>query len=759
MTTNFGNTIASIPVANTPTLVINSNVTLTGAAYGKSYKVTGAYVVTLPTLISGSSGMNIGFMNDSTSSVTLNCQGSDYVRVMGVSVATITLVPGDSMVLQNTGGTFCLADSNPTKASLSSPTFTGTPLAPTAAVNTSTTQIATTAFVIGQASGLTPSADAAVASSGASNTFARGDHVHPGPGAGVVGFQLSATGAAVQTLFTKASQTVSVTDFYANGVSGALVDPTGVIDSSGGFAAACTYLYVTGGGTLNIPFGTYKNARVEVHANMQVNGNGSTVQYLGIGQTIIAGTGTGTGASPSPWPADSGYLPSIPATTMFTLASAVSLGDTILTLVSAAGITAGMFLFVAGNPSSMSTAGNYIPRDFEFVKVLSVAGNVVTLSEPMQSTYLTTQSGVFYAPGLAINCHIRDLTVNTSIDAYQQVVRSSYGCTIEDVVFAGASAVGAATFSDGLVYNNIEVVGTTGGGMSTARGTVSCAFNNINIKTASVQMGIFIEESLYKVTLNNIKSTGWLALGSLDCSSSQQKRLVRIDNSQFNPSVYGGLNPPFTSAVVNGVDIIASNSIFQGAVTVPNSASYPGITGSALIWLSNNTPVDTVTFNNCEFISANSGNTWPSNISGFTGTVRFDNLCTFTTCTIPNTLLYPNSWGTFTPTIYGQTTAGTVTYTTQTGMYVKTGLQVSVNIALAWSSMSGGAGNMRIGGLPFTANGTQGGFSTAYDGTLTAANSFAVNTTPGGLSMLLHGGPAVNTAGAAYINGSYLAAT
>ena len=57
-------------------------------------------------------------------------------------------------------------------------------------------------------------------------------------GSSLVGFQQSGTGAAVQTLFTKASQTVSVTDFYANGVSGALVDPTGVIDSTLGIQAA-----------------------------------------------------------------------------------------------------------------------------------------------------------------------------------------------------------------------------------------------------------------------------------------------------------------------------------------------------------------------------------------------------------------------------------------------------------------------------------------------------------------------------------------
>ena len=60
---------------------------------------------------------------------------------------------------------------------------------------------------------------------------------------------------------TKLNTTVSVTDFYANGVSGALVDPTGVIDSTLGIAA-CVAAYsnigVVGGGVkILFPKGTY----------------------------------------------------------------------------------------------------------------------------------------------------------------------------------------------------------------------------------------------------------------------------------------------------------------------------------------------------------------------------------------------------------------------------------------------------------------------------------------------------------------------
>jgi hypothetical protein len=59
-----------------------------------------------------------------------------------------------------------------------SPTFTGTPLSTTASVGTNTTQIATTAYVLADASTTTPLIDGTGAV-GTSTTFARADHVHP----------------------------------------------------------------------------------------------------------------------------------------------------------------------------------------------------------------------------------------------------------------------------------------------------------------------------------------------------------------------------------------------------------------------------------------------------------------------------------------------------------------------------------------------------------------------------------------------------
>ncbi len=63
-------------------------------------------------------------------------------------------------------------------AKLDSPALTGTPTAPTAAVDNTSTQLATTAFVVGQASDATPAMNGAAAA-GTSKKFARGDHIHP----------------------------------------------------------------------------------------------------------------------------------------------------------------------------------------------------------------------------------------------------------------------------------------------------------------------------------------------------------------------------------------------------------------------------------------------------------------------------------------------------------------------------------------------------------------------------------------------------
>jgi len=60
---------------------------------------------------------------------------------------------------------------------------------------------------------------------------------------------------------------------------------------------------------------------------------------------------------------------------------------------------------------------------------------------------------------------------------------------------------------------------------------------------------------------------------------------------------------------------------------------------------------------------------------------------------------------TFTPRLYGLTTAGTGTYTTRLGYYTRIGNIVFFSLDLIWTNHTG-AGNMRIDGLPVNANAT-----------------------------------------------------
>lgn len=89
--------------------------------------------------------------------------------------------PANGDIWTTTSGLFAQINAATVQyAPLASPTFTGTPASVTAAVDTNTTQIATTAYVVGQAASATPNALGS-ATVGTSLRYARADHVHAMP--------------------------------------------------------------------------------------------------------------------------------------------------------------------------------------------------------------------------------------------------------------------------------------------------------------------------------------------------------------------------------------------------------------------------------------------------------------------------------------------------------------------------------------------------------------------------------------------------
>ena len=539
--------------------------------------------------------------------------------------------------------------------------------------------------------------------------------------ASLVAYDPPGTGAVTTDVQTKLRESVSPEDFGAVG--------DGVTDDGPAFVLACNYCSLNGA-TLRLSPKVYLNARVEVHGTYCVEGNGATVQFVGVGQTIIAGSGSGASAYPSPWPTDAGYSPAYDPTTMYNIASAVTAGNETITLSSVSGITEGMILFLAGNPSGNSSPSNYIPADFEFVTVRSIAGNVITVESPVLSSY-TTAGALFYTPGLAVNCHIKDLTIDCNSGAYAHVVRSSYNCSFKNIVFSGFTTVGASTFSDNLVYNNIKIANVAGG-LGPARGSVSTYYTNINYSNYSGYafggQGIFIEESFYKVGLTNVVINGGsLTVVSIQGGTTQQRpKTIIVDNCLFDATTaIGGATAPLLGGSAAQVDFIFNNSTFKGAVTTPDPSQFPSITGTALLWISSTASGNTVKFSNCTFISSNAGPTWPVSAGAFNATLMFDVLCTYQTCTAPFNYIFPyDITGTWVPTISGLSTAGTQTYTTQIGNYIRTGNLVTIQFAVVWSA-SRGTGDIVLAGLPFNTNATSNGVFTVWDGTLTIAAASA----------------------------------
>lgn len=67
--------------------------------------------------------------------------------------------------------------------------------------------------------------------------------------------------------------------------------------------------------------------------------------------------------------------------------------------------------------------------------------------------------------------------------------------------------------------------------------------------------------------------------------------------------------------------------------------------------------------------------------------------------------------GTFTPTIAGDSTAGTQTYVVQVGRYTRIGNRVYFNIRIVLSAKDAAtAGSLIVAGLPFTSNNTSSNF-------------------------------------------------
>ncbi len=206
----------------------------------------------------------------------LSKDGTNWQSVArgNTAAAAVASVFGRTGAVVAVGGDYAVADITGA-APLASPTFTGTPLSTTAAVDTNTTQIATTAFVLAQASSATPLIDG-TATIGTSTRFARGDHIHP---TDTTRYRYAVTNAvgSVSGSVTPNFATSLTNSYTLSGDCTALPAPTNLADGETGVAMFTLSGHAMPSGPAS---GTYKG-------NWTVTGTLVRVIYLRVGSAYF----------------------------------------------------------------------------------------------------------------------------------------------------------------------------------------------------------------------------------------------------------------------------------------------------------------------------------------------------------------------------------------------------------------------------------------------------------------------------------------
>ena len=184
--------LSTSPALTTPNLGTPSAATLTNAT---GLPIDAGTTGTLPvarggTGVTASTGSGSVVLSTSPTLTTPNLgtpsaatlTNATGLPIVAGTTGTLSVARGGTGVTTSTGSGNLVLSTSPslTTPSISSPAMSGTPTAPTAAANTNTTQVATTAFVLGQGNSTAGTiAMNGTQAAGSSALYARADHVHP----------------------------------------------------------------------------------------------------------------------------------------------------------------------------------------------------------------------------------------------------------------------------------------------------------------------------------------------------------------------------------------------------------------------------------------------------------------------------------------------------------------------------------------------------------------------------------------------------
>ena len=196
--------------------------------------------------------------------------------------------------------------------------------------------------------------------------------------------------------------------------------------------------------------------------------------------------------------------------------------------------------------------------------------------------------------------------------------------------------------------------------------------------------------------------------------ASSQTEAMRITSDQYVG--IGATSPNYAlhvknaSAVVNQLECSGGGTVYTRLGNIDNSHGYMGYESKALA-----------------FYASNTGGTASQKL----GIWDVDGL-KFNNDTAAANALDDYEEGTFSPTVQGNTTAGTATYSAQRGKYTKIGDRVFFEIYVAWGSGTGSGSQLYIYGLPYTVSGTNSTYPATTIGYWDSV-SFAANSSPAAL--------------------------
>jgi len=343
----------------------------------------------------------------------------------------------------------------------------------------------------------------------------------------------------------------------------------------------------------------------------------------------------------------------------------------------------------AGSPSAAATI--ICPAASKLYVLKNISGQEVTL-KTSAGTGVAVANGstaFLFCDGTNVESCQTDIVGATTIDTTNLEVTN---IKAKDGTSAGsiADSTGVVTIASAVLttadINGGTIDGVTIGGASTAAGSFTTV-------TASG-----------RVTFDELKGTDVTVVDTiLDEDNMSSNSDTALATQQ---SIKAFVNSPIGG---KGSDIASASSIDIGAAT----GQYVDITGTTTITALGTVAAGTarvlqfddaltLTHNATSLILPGGANitTAAGDVAAFVSEGSGNWRCTNYQPASISLSTYEE--GTYTPTVAGETTAGTAAYTTQSGNYVRIGSLVVCLGRIKLSSFSGPAGALQVGGLPFT---------------------------------------------------------